>query len=310
MFTDPATGQKWFAGGSSRNFKCPKDAVLVALTYGLVNMPIMANIPLVPMKDKVVILEWSDGTAGPLKSKNDYIGLLRALRATGQDVAVACMGGHGRTGTFLAMNAWLMGILDGKKPIEFIRDIYCQECVETKVQFELLAKLTGIDETNLHVPYVAGQLWGGGYAYNDNYYGGHSNAASSKKLHFLEASDPEQENKKHGYFWGQVFGGSVTEYFGYPDGEGEWMLDTVGWFWQWAEDNKNPKYIPFESTKKSSKKKPEDLLVESSTKSIDAEAGTFDDDSGYGYPTSDEPKSKSAQQFLNDYYSGKKNQSA
>ncbi len=50
----------------------------------------------------------------------------------GQRVEVACLGGHGRTGTALACMAALVGV--PKDPVEWIRKVYCEHAVETDEQ--------------------------------------------------------------------------------------------------------------------------------------------------------------------------------
>lgn len=322
VFTDPATGQKWFAGGTSRGFVAPKDSVTVALTSYAMDMPILANIPLVPMQRQMVYINWPDGAAGPIKTLNDWKGLLRALRATKQNVAIACMGGHGRTGTFLAINAWLMELT--QTPIEYIRKIYCDECVETQAQFDLVKKITGVDEIKLKPANYSSGAWTGGYGVSGygSYQGyGAWQGSDKKPKHFGHNVNPDDECAKLGWFWGKVYGTSITEYHGSPAGAGKWTTDSAGWYWEWDKDNKNPEYYKTEVKGGAAS----DYLDEEFDEVInqghvsDDGAGTFDPDSGYGYP--DKPtsavkaetpdrKGVDAKQFLNDYYSGKKNQSA
>jgi hypothetical protein len=68
---------------------------------------------------------------------------LMELMDKGQDVLVACMGGHGRTGMAVAILAGLMRPdIIGDDPLTWIRSVYCWECVETVEQeryiFEIL----------------------------------------------------------------------------------------------------------------------------------------------------------------------------
>jgi len=48
-----------------------------------------------------------------------------------REVVVSCIGGHGRTGTVLAVWAGLNGI---KNPIRYVRERYCECAVETEEQ--------------------------------------------------------------------------------------------------------------------------------------------------------------------------------
>lgn len=311
IFTDPKTNQKWYAGGTTRNFGCPKGAILVALTFNAIDIPVLANIPLVPNQEPTIFIDWGDGTKGPLKTKQEYEGLLRALRGHGGDVAAACVGGHGRTGTFISIMSWLMEIPqnNSKKPIEYIRDIYCKEAVETKVQFELIRDITGEDETALFVP-THSTYYDKGWS---NYSGGYSGYYKTGKKDFDPSADPDKENVKLGYFWGKLPNsdkGLVKRYNGYPTGAGAWLTDSMGWYWEWDKDNKTPEYIPIQESDL------DDLDIDEEEEyykmfgeKLDREdmSGTLDSESGYNYPdnTSNQGEIKVySPNFLNGYQNG------
>ena len=64
----------------------------------------------------------------------DTYSALRVLlyqAALGRKVYIGCMGGYGRTGTFLALLYRLLGVKDS---IEFVREIYDSHAVETEAQ--------------------------------------------------------------------------------------------------------------------------------------------------------------------------------
>jgi hypothetical protein len=143
VFTDPATNQKWFAGGHIHGFQRPEGALLVALTHWALDVTILANFELLPTLPTVFI-DWKDGSAGPFHKKEDWEGFLRGIRGTGLNVAVACHGGHGRTGTTLAIVGYLCGAL--KSPIREIRKKYCSRAVETESQVALVERITGVTE--------------------------------------------------------------------------------------------------------------------------------------------------------------------
>lgn len=239
VFTDPATQQLWYAGGTSHKFETPSDACLVALASNALDLDIFGNIPLLPKQVPTVFLNWHDGGIAPLKILNDWNGLLRALRATNLPIAAACVGGHGRTGTFLAIMAWLMGLpqKEGKQPVEFIRSVYCKECVETKVQFEQIKLITGEDETKLFVPFVSNYPLGGYQTYGGKPY-------VSLEGNYNKEVIPADQNKKLKWFWGLMPGGKYpTKYEGYPSSTGKWVCDSAGWFWEWDGIEK-PTYTP------------------------------------------------------------------
>ena len=60
----------------------------------------------------------------------------------GQNVCVACHGGHGRTGTLLSAIVMFLGEVRAQNnPVKYIRRIYCQEAVESSIQEETLNTL-------------------------------------------------------------------------------------------------------------------------------------------------------------------------
>jgi hypothetical protein len=70
------------------------------------------------------------------------LGSLRDRARSGQRVEVGCLGGHGRTGTALA----ILAVLGGHPPAEavaWVRASYCPEAVETPEQEAFVAGLGG-----------------------------------------------------------------------------------------------------------------------------------------------------------------------
>lgn len=59
----------------------------------------------------------------------------------GKKVHCGCIGGHGRTGTFLAA---LVSTLGEKDAINYVRKNYCQKAVESTAQIDFLAKHYGV----------------------------------------------------------------------------------------------------------------------------------------------------------------------
>ncbi len=231
-----------------KGFEVPSDACLVALYEGVIDIPILGNISGLVKQDSTVFIRWADQQKAPLKQLKDWQGLLRALRGTGQDIACACMGGHGRTGTFLAVMSWLMELpqKEDKKPIQYIRDIYCKEAVESLVQHEQIRDMTGVDETNL---YVKAEKWYGG-AYNwETHYGNKvDNLDKSSNKPFALEHDPESDVQLYGWFDAKLSSGEFCKLTGYPANEGFWERDNVGWYWVWKEGEKEEYYKSETST--------------------------------------------------------------
>jgi len=74
----------------------------------------------------------------------DWEALANDLLALKKPVFVACLGGHGRTGTALAILLDLWGAIPSDEdPVRFVRTAYCPEAVETQGQYEYVAKMTG-----------------------------------------------------------------------------------------------------------------------------------------------------------------------
>lgn len=68
----------------------------------------------------------------------------------GHNVAIACSGGHGRTGTVLAAIGIMAEIKPAlEDPTEWIRGVYCDEAVESPSQDAILRSLAGLPERPL-----------------------------------------------------------------------------------------------------------------------------------------------------------------
>jgi hypothetical protein len=89
-----------------------------------------------------IIFNWPDGSA-PTLSKKEWQIFIKELSAIEGNVLIHCWGGHGRTGTLLAILGFLSGTLKGDC-IKQIRNLYCEKAVETEVQFAYLKGTIGI----------------------------------------------------------------------------------------------------------------------------------------------------------------------
>lgn len=251
VFTDPTTKQKWYAGGKHRQFKRQPGSILVALYDGVLDARVLSNInDVCPKAEPTIFIDWTDQAAAPLNGKNDWKGILRGIRGHGADVSVACMGGHGRTGTFLAIMGWLMGLPQevDKKPVQFIRDSYCVEAVESMAQFKQIKEITGVDETNLFVSYVSTYTGGfhQGSMWDKNDLAKASNKDKESDRAFHLSHDPEMDLDKYGWFDAKRHDGRFQRFTGQPAGYGEWRKDGWGWFWKW-DDNTAEEYYPSET---------------------------------------------------------------
>lgn len=100
-------------------------------------------------------IDWSDGS-DPGLAKKWWLALVAALVDIDGMVSINCQGGHGRTGTALAILAYLSGACSGDEdPVAWVREKYCDEAVETIPQVEYIERITGaevqVDHSNKYV---------------------------------------------------------------------------------------------------------------------------------------------------------------
>lgn len=70
--------------------------------------------------------------------------LAKTLPGVSGDVGVCCFGGHGRTGTALAILAALSGkVKMGDCPVAWVRKRYCEATVESEAQLDYIEAVTG-----------------------------------------------------------------------------------------------------------------------------------------------------------------------
>ena len=86
-------------------------------------------------------IEWEDFDVPDLP-KDFWTELKEFIISNKKDVLFCCLGGHGRTGTALAIMAGLLKLHNN--PVEFIRKNYCCEAIETLEQIEYIREITGL----------------------------------------------------------------------------------------------------------------------------------------------------------------------
>jgi hypothetical protein len=89
-----------------------------------------------------IIFNWPDGSA-PVLTKKEWLVFIEELSAIKGNVLIHCWGGHGRTGTLLAILGFLSGAMKGDC-IKYLRERYCEKAVETEAQFKYLEKTIGL----------------------------------------------------------------------------------------------------------------------------------------------------------------------
>jgi protein-tyrosine phosphatase len=77
-----------------------------------------------------VLLDWPDfGVPNDVEAATKEIGAAFDRARRGQAVEVACVGGHGRTGTVLACMAILAGV-PADEAVAWVRAAYCERAVQ------------------------------------------------------------------------------------------------------------------------------------------------------------------------------------
>lgn len=95
-----------------------------------------------PNQVEEIVIDWPDmGTikAGPYF----WAQFFRLIKENQKkNVVVFCIGGHGRTGTFVGSMMTVMLGIHGGKAIRAIREGYCQQAVETRQQEDYVRSMT------------------------------------------------------------------------------------------------------------------------------------------------------------------------
>ncbi len=90
-------------------------------------------------------VDWTDRAAGPVPGTfwDDLVVFLKTSKLN-LKVGLHCQGGHGRTGTALAILAAKAGKLSKKKdPLAYIRERYCIKAGESDTQLDYIEAMTG-----------------------------------------------------------------------------------------------------------------------------------------------------------------------
>ena len=93
-------------------------------------------------------------------------------------VIASCMGAHGRTGTTLALLAYIFGYIKESEVktamdlVEKVREVYCESAIESETQLQYIADVTGLPEGKWRPrksPYAGGGHYGSSGVYYDHY---------------------------------------------------------------------------------------------------------------------------------------------
>lgn len=89
------------------------------------------------------VIDWPDfGVIAPAQLNELADAVLAAIRQ-GQLVEIGCLGGHGRTGTLLAVVLARTEALGATEALAAVRERYCPAAVETQEQAYLISQILG-----------------------------------------------------------------------------------------------------------------------------------------------------------------------
>ena len=139
-------------------------------------------------------IEWQDYSVPDL-GKDWWVSLTNAIKKISGDVAVYCMGGHGRTGTTLSILAALGGACGKRDPVLWIRKQYCDNCVESTTQISYIEEILG---RKIHAQPTS--LWSrAGTTYSS--YGSSTDTKITKNTSVFNGKNVEPEHIVREYYW-------------------------------------------------------------------------------------------------------------
>lgn len=139
---------KVYAGSASKTENLPKGALILDLADKYGNGLKAEGLTLPPsLQSRRVIFDWPDMSKPYLYQTEweDLAAWLKDLPVVQEfGLYVACLEGHGRTGTALCILAHYFGEWsDNIDMVRHIRKLYCPRAVETSTQIEYFEKMTG-----------------------------------------------------------------------------------------------------------------------------------------------------------------------
>ena len=131
-----------YAGSQAKKTPVPVGATVIDLAGGLMPVVRALGLTIPGLTTKYVRIEWQDFGV-PALDAGQWKAIAKALSRE-KSVYVACMGGHGRTGTCLAILGHFWGCLPkDMDPVDWLRKVYCSEAVENAKQAAYITAMTG-----------------------------------------------------------------------------------------------------------------------------------------------------------------------
>lgn len=133
-----------YAGAGMAKCRPPRGATVIDLAGQMVPSVLTYGISVPELASRYVRVQWDDHGM-PTLTAEEWGARASALRRTRKPVMVGCAGGHGRTGTALAILGHFLRAFPAKDtdPIMHVRSVYCPEAVETAGQVAYVKAMTG-----------------------------------------------------------------------------------------------------------------------------------------------------------------------
>lgn len=143
--------------------------------------------------DVYLSVDWPD-MGYPGLPKQFWTGLVDFIKSDiKKAVFVHCMGGHGRTGTALAIMAHMVGACKDEDPVLWLRDVYCKQVVESDKQIDYIIDILGINiEADVSKSWGTG--WPSGGSGTRSY--GYSSTGLNADTPDDSAGDPDYDRTK------------------------------------------------------------------------------------------------------------------
>jgi protein-tyrosine phosphatase len=121
----------------------PSSTTLFQMNSAALNNPVFERLR---RETPVISITWPDYSV-PAVSRRRWAEIVEAIHAFAEvpvDILFCCQGGHGRTGTALAIICSLLNIIpENEDPVKWVREKYCKKAVESNEQLNYIELITG-----------------------------------------------------------------------------------------------------------------------------------------------------------------------
>lgn len=155
VFTDPKTKLEIKGGGKWKDLELLKNHLIIDCGADIAKIiTVYGFTPHIDLEKKYnhksIIINWPDFDYPELDC-DFWFDLIEVIRHRKKNIIVCCKGGHGRTGTCLTILAYYMDVKEAQEnPIEFVRNNYCKEAVESESQVAYIEKICNLDLRMTH----------------------------------------------------------------------------------------------------------------------------------------------------------------